>query len=131
LFEATHSEATSSPASSVWARWINPGRWADWDARVQNAEAEGELAEGSLVRVKLRKGGTTRHEVTALEPGRRLVTEYRLPAARVGHERIVEQRGPGSELTHRLYVDGPLGWFWALMLGRKRMRETVGEFTDA
>jgi uncharacterized protein YndB with AHSA1/START domain len=130
LFEAVHSEASATPVSAVWARWINPDRWATWDARVQHADAEGDLAEGSVVRVKLRKGGTTAHEVTALEPGRRLVTEYRLPGARVGHERIVEQRGPGSEVTHRLYVDGPLAGFWALMLGRKRMRETVGEFTD-
>ena len=131
MFEATHSERTSAPASLVWAQWVNPARWPEWDPRVQSATADAELAEGTELRVKLRKGGTTRHVVTALEPGRRLVTEYRLPGARVGHERLVEQRGPGSELTHRLYVDGPLAWFWALMLGRNRMRTTVTEFTDA
>jgi uncharacterized protein YndB with AHSA1/START domain len=131
LFEAGHSEATASPATAVWARWARPERWSDWDPRVQGAEADGDLTEGTVVRVKLRKGGTTTHEVTALEPGRRLVTEYRLPGARVGHDRVVEQRGPGSELTHRLYVDGPLAGLWALMLGRKRMRETVASFTDA
>jgi hypothetical protein len=83
------------------------------------------------VRVKLRKGGTTTHEVIALEPGRRLVTEYRLPGARAGHERRVSARSGGVEVTHRLYVDGPLWVLWALMLGRKRMRETVAGFTDA
>ena len=69
--------------------------------------------------------------VTSLEPGRRLVTEYRLPGARVGHERIVERRGPGSEVTHRLYVDGPLAGPWSVMLGRRRMREAATAFTDA
>jgi uncharacterized protein YndB with AHSA1/START domain len=131
LFETTHSQSTSAPASAVWARWANPGRWPEWDDRVRTAEADGELAEGVGIRVRLRKGGTTRHEVTALEAGRRLVTEYKLPGARVGHERIVEQRGPGSELSHRLYVDGPLSGIWAVMLGRRRMRETAAGFTDA
>jgi uncharacterized protein YndB with AHSA1/START domain len=132
LFETSHSERTSAPASAVWARWARPSRWPDWDSRIARAEADddGELAEGAVVRVKLRKGGTTRHVVTALEPGRRLVTEYQLPGARVGHERIVERRGPGSEVTHRLYVDGPLGAAWAMMLGRGRLRQTAAGFTD-
>ncbi len=131
MFETEHSTGTSTPASAVWARWANPGRWSDWDSRVERATAEGDLAEGTEVRVKLRKGGTTRQEVTAIEPDRRLVTEYRLPGARVGHERVVEQRGTGSQVSHRLYVDGPLAGFWALMLGRRKLRETVAGFTDA
>jgi hypothetical protein len=131
LFETSHSQRTGSPASAVWARWANPSRWPDWDSRIAEAEADGELAESVGIRVKLRKGGTTRHVVTALEPGRRLVTEYALPGARVGHEHAVEPRGPGCEVTHRLYVEGPVWVLWALMLGRKRMRETVAGFTDA
>jgi uncharacterized protein YndB with AHSA1/START domain len=131
LFEAEHSTGSSTPASAIWARWVNPARWPDWDPRVERAEADGELAEGVDLRVKLRKGGTTRQRVTALEPGRRLVTEYALPGARVGHERLVEARGPGSQVTHRLYVDGPLAGFWALMLGRRKLGATVASFTDA
>jgi hypothetical protein len=48
----------------------------------------------------------------------------------VGHEHLVEPRGPGSAVTHRLYVAGPLAGFWALMLGRKRMRELVEAFEE-
>jgi len=130
VFEASHSAKTNAPASAVWARWANPGRWHEWDRRVQGAEAEGEPAEGSEVRVKLRKGGTVRQRVTALEPERRLVTEYPLPGARVGHEHLVEQRGPSAEVSHRLYVDGPLAGPWSMMLGRRKLRETVAGFTD-
>jgi hypothetical protein len=68
--------------------------------------------------------------VVELEPGRRLVTEYALPGATVGHEHLVDQRGTGSEVAHRLYVDGPLSGIWALMLGRKRLTETAQTFTD-
>ena len=128
MFEAAETSGTQKPASAVWARWANPARWSEWDARIASAEAKGELAEGSEVRVKLRKGGTTRHRVTELDPGRRLVTEYALPGARVGHERLVEPRGAGSQVTHRLYVECPLSGFWALMLGRRRLREAAAAF---
>ena len=131
MFEVEHTSGTSAPASAVWARWANPSRWPDCEPRVERAEVDGELAEGTPVRVKLRKGGVAVHLVTAIEPEHRLVTEYRLPGARVGHERVVEARGPGSRVTHRLYVAGLLSGFWALMLGRNRMRETVASFTDA
>jgi uncharacterized protein YndB with AHSA1/START domain len=132
VFEATHSVRSARPSSAVWARWARPERWPEWDARYQEAEllTDGDLREGSEIRVRLRKGGSTRHEVVTLEPGRLLVTEYSLPGARVGHEHLVEPRGPGAEVTHRLYVDGPLGGVWALMLGRKRLSETVQTFTD-
>ena len=131
MFETTHSERTSSPASTIWAKWVNPDRWPDWDPRVQGAEADAPLAEGVTIKVKLRKGGRVAQQVTSLEDGRRLVTEYRLPGARVGHERIVDQRGPGSEVSHRLYVDGALAGLWSVMLGRRKMREQVASFTDA
>jgi hypothetical protein len=116
----------------VWARWRRPSRWPEWDARYVEAEQlSDDLAVGSEVRVKLRKGGSVRQRVVALEEGRRLVTEYPLPGARVGHEHLVESRGPGCEVTHRLYVDGAFSWLWALMLGRKRLAETAATFDDA
>jgi hypothetical protein len=127
LFETAHTTGTSDPASAIWARWVDPSRWPESDPRVESAEASAPLAEGIEVRVKLRKGGTTRQWVMALEADKRLVTEYRLPGARVGHERVVESRGPGSDVTHRLYVEGPLAGLWALMLGRNRLREAVTE----
>ena len=133
MFEAEHSERTSAPASAVWARWAKPARWAEWDPRIQNGsmvEPATELAEDVQVRVKLRKGGTVRQRVTAFEPGRRLVTEYPLPGARVGHEHLVEPRGSGCEVTHRLYVDGPAAGLWSLMLSRRKLREAVAGFTD-
>ena len=71
-----------------------------------------------------------RFEVVELEPERLLVDEARFPGARLGHE---HRLGPGKssvEVTHRLYVEGPLSGFWALMLGRKRMRKSVASFVE-
>jgi hypothetical protein len=133
VFEAETSQSTQTPATAIWARWINPARWPEWDPRVKSAEAEesdGKLEVGTQIKVRLAKGGTVRQHVVALEDGHRLVTEYALPGGRVGHEHVVSVRGPGSQVSHRLYVAGPLGGMWAVMLGRKKLQKAVTAFTD-
>ena len=130
MFEAVHSERTSVSPEAIWELWADPQRWPEWDQRVESAELEGELEPGAEIRVKLHKGGTTRHIVVEVERGRLLATEYGLPGALAGHERRLAPGAGGSEVTHRLYVNGPLSGFWALMLGRGRMRDTVAAFTD-
>jgi uncharacterized protein YndB with AHSA1/START domain len=128
MFEAPHTERSSASPEAVWELWADPGRWPEWNEQAERAEADGELAPGATVRVKLRRGGTVRHQVTALDPGRLLTTEARFPGARLGHEHRVEPRGRGSEITHRLYVRGLLWPLFALLLGRKRMRRSVAGF---
>ena len=131
MFETEHSERAGASAERIWTLWADPGCWSEWDPRVEHAEADSELEPGSEIRVKLRKGGTVKHGVIALDPGRRLVTEYRLPGARAGHERALAPGSGGVQVTHRLYVEGPLSSFWALMLGRNRLHEAAAGFTDA
>jgi uncharacterized protein YndB with AHSA1/START domain len=114
----------------VWALWADPARWPEWDRRVERAEADGELAVGSEVRVKLRKGGTVHHQVTELAEGRRLAIESRLPGAGLGHEHRLEPDGGGSRITHSITVAGPLWLLWALMLGRGRLRKAVAGFIE-
>ena len=131
MFETSHTERTSASPEAIWELWADPRRWPEWDERVESAELDGELEPGAEIRVKLHKGGTTRHVVVELEPGRLLVTEYGLPGALAGHERRLTPGSAGSEVTHRLYVTGALSGFWALMLGRGSMRDTVAAFTDS
>src|SRR5918997_4290576 len=99
MFEAQGSDSTQVPASAIWARWIKPDRWSDWDPRIASTQVAGDLEVGTEIKVKLRKGGTVRQNVVALEPDHKLVTEYALPGARVGHEHIVTPRGPRSEVS--------------------------------
>jgi hypothetical protein len=68
--------------------------------------------------------------VVTLEPERLLVHEARFPGARLGHEHRVAPEGKGSEITHRLYVRGFLSGLFAMLLGRKRLRELVVEFVE-
>jgi hypothetical protein len=68
--------------------------------------------------------------IVALEPQRLLRDEARFPGARFGHEHRLEPLADGCEITHRLYVEGFASGLWALMLGRKRMRESVVAFCE-
>lgn len=131
MFEAVHTERTSADAAAIWALWADPARWPDWNEQIEHAEVDGdELSIGATARVKFKRGGTVKFEVAALEPERLFVDEARFPAARLGHEHRLSPGTRGCEITHRLYVAGPLSGFWAMMLGRKRMRESVARFIE-
>ena len=128
MFEAVHTEQVAAPPAEIWALWEDPARWPEWNTQIEHAELDGELAVGATAVVKFRRGGRVRFEVVALEPERLLTDEARFPGARLGREHRLEPRGEGSEITHRLYVSGPVSGFWSLMLGRRRMRGSVAEF---
>ena len=130
VFEAAHSERVEAEPAAVWALWADPERWPEWNEQLERAEIDGELRVGSEARVKFRRGGTVRFEVVQLEPERLLIDEAGFPGARLGHEHRLVPGKRSVEVTHRLYVTGPLSGFWALMLGRKRMRESVVRFVE-
>ncbi len=130
MFEAVHSERVRMPAAAIWAAWADPARWPKWNAALERAEAEGELAVGAEIRAKYRRGGTVVFVVTELEPERLLAVEARFPGARLGHEHRLAPGKSSLGLSHRISVSGPMSGFWALMLGRKRMREAVVAFAE-
>lgn len=128
MFEAAHTERVAADAAAVWELWADPGRWADWNEQIESAEVDGELRVGAEATVKFKRGGKVRFEVIELEPRRRLVEEAKFPGARLGHEHLMKAGQSSVEVTHRLYVEGPMSGFWSLMLSRKRMRELVVSF---
>ena len=128
MFEAVQTDRTIASPTEIWALWESPARWPEWNQRFERVELEGEPAPGRRLRIKQRRGGTMEFELVAFEPERRLAYEARFPGARLGHEHIVAPEDGGAEVTHRIYVSGPLAGFWALLLGRKRMREAVTSF---
>jgi hypothetical protein len=130
IWEATHTDSSSAAPAEVWALWSDPERWPEWNEQVESVELEGEFDVGEKLRVKLRRGGRMQFEIVALEPERRFADEARLPGARLGHEHRVKAKGKGSEITHRIYVRGPFSGLFTLLLGRKRMSESVVRFVE-
>ena len=128
MFEASHTERSSAKPEAVWALWADASRWPEWNEQLESGELDGELAVGTGVTVKFKRGGRMKLAVTALEPGRLLVDEAKLPGCRFGHEHRVEPAGSGSEITHRLYLRGFTSGFFSFLFGRKRMRQNVAAF---
>jgi Polyketide cyclase / dehydrase and lipid transport len=130
IWEASHTDSSSATPAEIWALWSDPARWPEWNEQLESTDLEGEIAVGEKLKVKLRRGGRMQFEIVALEPERLLIDEARLPGARLGHEHRVEPKGKGSEITHRIYVRGPFSGLFALLLGRKRMSESVVRFVE-
>jgi len=130
MFEATHSERSTAELAAIWELWADPARWPDWNEQLERVEFDGELRVGAEVRLKLRRGGTVRFAVSELEPERVFADEARFPGARLGHEHRLAPGKSSVEITHRVYLEGPLSGFWALMMGRKRLRESVVRFVE-
>ena len=130
MFEATHSDRADADPAAIWALWADPGRWPDWNEQIDHTEVDGPLEVGAEVRIKYRRGGTGRFNVTELEPERLFVDETRFPGARLGHEHRLAPGKSSVEITHRIYLEGPMSAFWSLMMGRKRLRESVVRFIE-
>jgi hypothetical protein len=130
LFEAVHSDRCAAPSAEVWALWEDPDRWPEWNRQLERVEHEGELRVGAELRAKMRRGGTVAFRVLELEPERLLRVEARFPGARLGHEQRLGAGRSSVEITHRVYLDGPLAGFWALMMGRGGLRESVAGFVE-
>lgn len=130
MFEASHSERSSASPAAVWALWADAKRWPEWNEQLDWAEVAGELAPGTQATVKFKRGGRMVFQVADAEPERLLTCEARLPLARYGHEHRVEPRGAGSEITHRLYLRGPLAGLFSVLFGRKRLRQAVVRFVE-
>ena len=128
MFEAIETERIAVAAEAIWGLWADLERWPDLDEQIEHAEVDGELAVGAELRTKMRKGGTVKHTITEFEPHRALAYEAAFPGARSGFELRLKPGRRSVEVTHRRYVDGPLAGFWALMLGRKKMRESVERY---
>ena len=128
VFEVSHSERAAATPAAIWALWEDPARWPDWNEQVEWAEFAGDLAPGAGVTIKFRRGGKMRFEVVALERGRLLIDEAKLPGCRLGHEHRVEPADGGCEISHRLYIAGPLSGFFSRLFGQKRMQQSVRDF---
>jgi len=137
MFEATHSERCTAPARAVWELWADVSQWPRWHERVERASVSRDdadedddagLAVGATVKLKYRRGGTSRFVIARLEPEHLLLTEQRLPGARFGYEHRLDPGRHSVEVTHRVFLDGRLAGFWAAMMGRKRLVESIERF---
>ena len=126
MFEAEARAETSAEPARVWELWEDPGRWPEWNHEIRSGTLEGPFEVGSVAVVKPKGFPTLRMRFLAVEPGRLLTDEARLPGLRFRHDHLVTREGEVTVISNRMYLLGPLARLWALLYGWRLRRAVRG-----
>ena len=128
-WETQASSRTDADPARVWELWENPESWADWNDEIQSGSLEGPFEVGSVARIKPKLFPAMGFHFVAIEPGRLLTSEARLPGVRLRHDHLVTREGGVTVITNRMYLLGPLARVWGLLYGW-RLRRSVKGFVE-
>jgi hypothetical protein len=124
LFEC---EATfEAQPDVIWRVWTDVARWPEWDVSKQIARLDGpfELGVSGWAKQRGNLGGT--FTITALEVGRRWVTECPMPLGKVVFDHILEPLAEGRVRVIKR-VDAQGGCAPLLRLFAPRMRRDIAQ----
>jgi uncharacterized protein YndB with AHSA1/START domain len=125
LFEC---EATfQADLAAVWAAWTDVARWPEWDVSKEIARLDGPFEPGVTGWAKQRGNLGGSFTITAVDPGRRWVTECPVPLGnKVIFEHLLEPLAGGRvRVVKRVEVQGGFGPL--LRLFAPRMRRDTAE----
>jgi len=118
MWRFEHTETTTATPDQLWARYVDPTTWPEWDHETESVTAEGALAVGLRGRLKPKGGPWTSFLVTEVEPGAGFTDVTRLPLARLQFRHRIEAVPGGSRFTHTVTIGGPLWPLFARVIGR-------------
>lgn len=123
LFEC---EATfEAEPDEVWTVWTDVARWPEWDVSKEIAQLDGPFEQGACGWAKQRGNLGGPFTITAVDAGRRWVTECPVPLGKVIFEHILEPvTGGRVRLVKRAEVDGG-AWPLLRLLAPKMRRDTA------
>jgi hypothetical protein len=121
-------EATfDAEPAAVWRAWTDVDSWPEWDVSKEIARLDGEFRPGVSGWAKQRGQLGGRFTITAVEPGRRWVSECPLPLGRVLFDHLVEPAGRGRvRVVKRVDVEGGFAPLLRLVIAPK-MRRDIAE----
>ncbi len=113
---------------AVWKVWTDVARWPEWDVSKEIARLDGPFEPGVCGWAKQRGNLGGSFTITAVETGRRWVTECPLPLGKVIFEHLLEPVAEGHvRVVKRAEVQGALGSLLRLLAPRMR-RDTAESF---
>ncbi len=124
LFEC---EATyEAELAAVWKVWTDVARWPEWDVSKEIARLDGPFQPGACGWAKQRGNLGGPFIITAVDDGRRWVTECPLPLGKVVFDHVLEPVAEGRvRVVKRVEVQGG---FWPLLrLFAPKMRRDIAE----
>jgi hypothetical protein len=120
-------EATfEAEPAAVWKVWTDVGRWPEWDVSKEIARLDGPFEPGVSGWAKQRGnlGGT--FTITAVEAGRRWVSECSVPLGKVVFDHVLEPVAKGRvRVVKKVEVEGGIAPL--IRLFAPRMRRDIAE----
>jgi uncharacterized protein YndB with AHSA1/START domain len=126
-------EATFDAApAAVWKVWTDVQGWPDWDLTKEIARMDGPFAEGASGWAKQRGNLGGPFTITAIDPGRRWVSECPIPlGGKIVFDHVIQPVDDGSvRVTKSVEVLGGFGPLFRLMFAA-RMRRDITESLEA
>ncbi len=120
-------EATfAADPAAVWAVWTDVASWPEWDVSKEIARLDGQFGPGVQGWAKQRANLGGSFTITAVDPGRRWVSECPLPLGRVVFDHLLEPLAGGQvRVVKKVAVHGGLAPL--LRLFAPRMRSDIAE----
>ena len=124
LFEC---EATLQAApAAVWAVWTDVARWPEWDVSKEIARLDGPLEPGVSGWAKQRGNLGGPFTITAVEPGRRWVSECPMLLGKVVFDHVLEPVATGGvRVVKRVEAEGSIAPLVRLFV--PKMRRDIAE----
>ena len=128
LFEC---EATfSAEPDAVWKVWTDVAGWPDWDVSKEIAQLDGPFGPGAHGWAKQRGNLGGSFTITAVEPGRRWVSECPVPLGSVTFEHLLEQADAACvRVVKRATAQGGSGPLLRLLAPKMR-RDTAASLAN-
>jgi hypothetical protein len=123
--------AFDAEPAAVWKVWTDVSRWPEWDLTKEIARIDGPFVLGASGWAKQRGTLGGSFTITAIEPGRRWVSECPVPLGKIVFDHLIESAEPGRvRVTKNVDVLGGFGPLFRLTFGTK-MRRDITESLEA
>jgi hypothetical protein len=108
-----HSAESIADPHAVWRRYLDVEHWCEWSRNgVEWSRIDGPFEVGTKGKSKPPGSRALTFRLVAVEPDKLFASEVKLPGARLRFDHVIEPRKPGSRLTHRVALEGPLAFFY-------------------
>lgn len=118
MWSFEHTETTSATPTQLWARYVDPTTWPEWDQDTARVTVESPMAAGVEGTLKPTKGPATKFVFTEVTPEVAFTNVSRLPLARLALTHRIESGVAGCRFTHRVTITGPLSPLFAQLVGK-------------
>jgi hypothetical protein len=108
-----HSAESTADPHAVWRRYLDVEHWRDWSRHgVEWSRIDGPFEVGTKGKSKPPGSRPLTFRLVAVEPDALFASEVKMPGARLRFDHVIEPREPGSRITHRVALDGPLAFLY-------------------